>query len=407
MTLALAGGLRVNAVEIVPVYKASVMGGQYFLFGSKASLSGNAAALVAPVLTFSERWSLIPMYSGNYQGTKGVGDGVGSGTLFQQRMDHRASFTGLYSPRGSTWKIKPSTSYKRQFLKETLDETWGQGLFDFEKIAGGIEAENVYQDPFSYRIGFDFYRIRFPNFQSLEADAGTDPQGNPLGRENSSKNVLNTYNCQLSMSALRPFPYEDPKVSLSASFSSMYERFIDQRLVNVQGQYMNKQRRDFLQTMSLGLTYPRPVKIFGGDYRLSSSFGVSGSYNGSNQNTYDAAFTKFVYNSYSYYSWGAGPSLALAWGDNKNPAYANFSFNYTSTQYVDRLAQDPAGLYSGGNQWQDRYTINLGYSYPIAVGFNLKAQTNILWATSNNAYEKNYLYTYRTANYLMGFTYEY
>ena len=47
------------------------------------------------------------------------------------------------------------------------------------------------------------------------------------------------------------------------------------------------------------------------------------------------------------------------------------------------------------------------FAYPISPGFSFKVQANFLWARSNNTYEKTYAYNYRTANYLMGFTYEY
>jgi len=210
MGLALLAAVPAKAVEVIPIFKTSLLGGQYFLFGSRANLSGNGTLVAAPVLEFNERWTLIPMWSSDYRGTKGVGEGVGAGTLFQQQMNHRISATGVYKPEDTTWRLKPSLSYKRQFLNETKNEKWGFGLFDFEKIAIGIEAENVYKEPFSYRFGFDAYRIRFPNYDSLESEVGVDPNGNPLGRELAPKNVLDTYNYRLSASGNLPFPYRDP-----------------------------------------------------------------------------------------------------------------------------------------------------------------------------------------------------
>lgn len=406
LTAAFMGG-SASAAEVVPVLKGGILGGQYFLQGARGNLSGNANALAAPVVKFSERWSFIPMYAANYQGTKGTDDGTAAGTLFQQEMDHRVSATGIYTADGSHWRLKPAASYKREFLKQTTDERWGRGLFDFEKIAAGFEAENVYKDPFSYRIGVDVFRIRFPNYQSLESAAGTDPSGNPLNRELSDKNVLDTYNYQLSFSGARPFPYDDPKVSLQMSFSSLYRHYSDQHLVNLQGQLQSRGREDFLQTLSLGVGYPRQVRLWGNDCRLNSSLSASLSHNGSNQNSFDAAQTRFIFDAYSYYSYGLGPSFSLAWGDSKSPASVGLSFLYSRVQYTGRLAQDASGVYLPRHQYQDRYTATLGYSYPIAPGFNLKAQANFLWAASNQVYQTTYLYTYRTGNYLMGFTYDY
>lgn len=410
MAGAMLAAAKVGAVDVIPVFRGHLMGGQYFLKGTNASLSGDAALLVAPVLEFNERWSLMPVYGGNYQGTKGVGDGVRAGTLFQQQMDHRVHFTGIYSVMGNNWKLKPSGGYKRAFMKETRDETWGQGLFDWEKVSVGLEAQNLYRDPFSYRFGLDAYRVRFPNYTSLESQAPNDPSGNPLGREHASKNPLDTYNYQFSFSGTLPFPYQDPVVSLSAGYSFLYQFYPDQRIVNRAGQFQENKphkRGDFLNSLSLGVGYPRALGEGKLAPRLNSGFSLTASHNGSNQNTFDAARTFYIHDSYSYYSWGAGPNFQLAWGEQKTPSSVALGFQFTRTNYSGRLAQDADGLYINKHQRQDRYVASLSYSYPLAPNFYLKTTTNALWATSNHGNEKTYLYTYRTANYTMGITYEY
>ena len=399
-----------SALEFIPVYNVGLSGGQYFFRGERASLNGNASVVAAPVLKAGEAWSFIPMYAGNYQGVKGVGEGVGAGTLFQQHMDHPVSFAAIHAPADSPWRLKPSASYKREFLKETRDEAWGKGLFDYQKLGLGLEAENLYRDPFSYRLGFDFYMIRFPNYDSLESSAGVDPSGNPLGRELASRKVLDTYNFQLSASGSRPFPYEDPKVSLQASYSLTYVYFADQRLVNSKGQYNDHKpygRQDFLNTLGLSVAYPRPLDLFGHSTRLTSVFGVNLAYNGSNQNTFDASRTQFVSDAYSYASYGLGPSFSLAWGEAKRPTAVGVSLRYNRLQYLGRLSQQGEGVYTADHQYQDRTHLNLSYSYPISPGFYLKAQTNFLWVRSNQKYEKTYAYNYTTANYVMGFAWEY
>ena len=222
--------------------------------------------------------------------------------------------------------------------------------------------------------------------------------------------MLDTWNFQLTMAGSRPFPYDDPVISLHATAGTLYQSFNDQRLVNRQGQYKSNKpygRQDFQQNLSVAVGYPRPLKLGSRDFRLGYMFSFNASYNGSNQNSYDAARTMFIYDAYSYYSLGGGPSWNIAWGDKKRPASVNVSFLYNHQLYVGRLAQNTDGLYLGSNQWQDRYTLGMANSYPIAKNFNLIAKANFLWATSNQAYEKTYLYSYRTANYMMGFAYEY
>ena len=403
----LAASLPASAVEWTPVLNGSVSGGQYFFAGQRGNLGGNAALTAAGLVKLSDRWSLLPMYNGSYRGTKGVDDGVAAGTLFQQQMDHTVSMTGIRKLEESTWRVKPSAGYKREFLKETRNESWGHGLFDYEKISAGVEFENIYKEPFSLRAGLDVFRVRFPSYESLESRSGTDPLGNPLGRELASKHVLDTYNWQASVSGTRPWPFEDPKYVLSGSYSFLYKDFLDQRIVQTSGQFEDVARKDFLQSLGGSIMRPIPMRVFDGDGRLDLSMAMSFSYNRSNQNTFDATFARFLGDSYSYWTFGAGPAAVLSWGDKKAPAWTSASFRWNRQSYLGRLVQDEVGVYGSAKQKHDRYTFSLGYGYPLAPKLTLTFRTNILWAASNHKYQKNYAYAYRAMNYLIGVAYEY
>lgn len=405
--VALLGG-RALAVDYVPLYKFSFLGGQYFYVNDRSNLSGNVKAHVAPVMKFSDELSVLPIYRGNYRGTKAVTDAVGSGTLFQQAMDHRVSAALHYAPFGTGWTLKPSVNYKYEFLKETRDEDWGKGLFDYQTIGFGFEAEKVYKKPFSYRLGYDFYYVKFPNFQSLESQAGVDLEGNPLNRERSGTDVLDTFNHQASFTIGFPLPYHDPRVSAQLTYRMLWQTFPDQPIINRQGQPTETKpynRTDFNNTAALSFAYPRAIA--GGRVRLLSSFGTAATYNGSNQNTFDAGQTQYFADTYSYWSVSAGPSFQVAWGDKDNPVRVNVGLRYSHQIYRGRLAQTRAGAFKTDRQYQDRYYASVGYSYPIAAHFRLNAQVSLLRAQSNQEYETTYRYTYTTGNYLMGFTYDY
>lgn len=408
LVLALAGLVApARAVETTQVLNMSASAGQYFFERQRGSFSGNAALVYAPLLKFNSRWSLLPMYSGRYQGTKGVDDGVAAGTLFQQQMDHRVSATGLRSLEGTNWRVKPTLSYKRQFLNETRNESWGSGLFDYEKIAAGVEFENAYKDPFVFRAGLDAWRVRFPNYESLESRSGADPLGNPLGRELAPKHVLDTYNWQASVSGSRPWPAENPKVVLQGGYSFLYQDYLDQKLVDASGQFVNDGRRDFAQTLYGSVGKPFPTRAFDQDARLDLGFNTTLAYNRSNQSTYDATFAQYVPNSYSYWSLGVGPNANLAWGDMKAPNWLSASLRWTRQNYLGRLVQDGDGVYSGTKQRQDRWNFSLGWGVPIAPKFTLTTKADFLWAASNHKFEKNYKYTYRAVSYQLGVSYEY
>lgn len=392
-------------MEYVPLYNVSLLGGQYFFAGDRTKLNGNVAARIAPIMKMSDEWTFLPLYRGSYRGTKGVTDAVGSGTLFQQEMDHRVAFTGVYTAPDSDWKLKPSVNYKYEFLKETRDEAWGKGLFDYQTAGLSFEGEKVYRDPFSYRLGYDFYYVRFTNYESLESQSGVDPSGNRLNRENAGTRVLDTFNHQVSFVTTVPLPAEEPKVSLEMGYRGLLQMFPDQPLIDKQGQPILSNRRDFTNSLSFSLAYPRPV--FGGRARMSSGWYLGLSRNDSNQSTYDAGQTRYVPETYTYYSFTTGPNATFSWGEEKRPVTAGLGFLFSTQRYLGRLVQDGTGLYLGEMQHQERYILNLSYGYPVAQNFRLTAQTNFLWADSNMKYERTYKYTYNAATYLMGFTYDY
>src|SRR3989339_282585 len=115
-----AYNLPLTAYEVTPYFNASFLGGQYFFSGQEGALSGNASALASASVKMSRELTLIPLYSGRYQGTKQVTDLVGGGTLFQERMDHKVAVRGIYSISPKL-RIKPEAEFKWDLLKETKD----------------------------------------------------------------------------------------------------------------------------------------------------------------------------------------------------------------------------------------------------------------------------------------------
>lgn len=394
-----------RALEVVPVYGLTMLGGQYFFAGDKSKLNANVTANAAPAVKLGGGRLFLPLYTGSYRGTKSVTDSVGSGSLFAQGMSHRLAFGYLRPIEGTTWKVKPSVSYKWDYLKETRDETWGKGLFDTQTVGLGFEAENTYKEPFTYRFGYDFFYTRFPNFKSLESKSGTDATGNPLGRETAGVRTLDTLNQQLSFTVTRPIPYEKPVVALTAGYRLLWQKFHDQPLVNLAGQFRSENRQDFTNSLTASAVHPR--EAFGGKARLGIGLNSGFNYTGSNQNTYDAGQTRFIADAYSNWSLTLGPSLSVGWGPKESPTTASTGLTWTRQSYFGRLVQDANGLYQSDTQTHDRYQLSFGYGTPIATNFRLLAQANFLWVDSNMRYEKTYKYTYNTSNYLLGFSYDY
>src|SRR5258708_40126065 len=85
----------IHAVEVRPVVNAQLLGGQNFYNGAESSFGAVAALTASPYMKFNDQWSLVPLYSGSYQGTAQVQDLVGGGTLFQDSQNHVVSIKGI------------------------------------------------------------------------------------------------------------------------------------------------------------------------------------------------------------------------------------------------------------------------------------------------------------------------
>ncbi len=379
-------------VEFFPLANVSLLGGQYYFEKEAASFGGNLYIDLIPALKFSDELSLIPTYSGAYRGTKNVAELVGGGTLFQEAQDHLLSLR-LVNQMREDLKLKIKTSYKLELLKETKDESWGKGLFDYYKIVVGVEGEKKFDKKItSLTGGYGFYMVRFNNYASL-AEAKYGKEVSP------GKNILD-------FDAHEVYLYGDfvftPNFRGKADYSFTYKNFLDQKIVTASGDYLTDKRNDQIHLLNFSISNLRPIKTkLKIVYALESQTVIYQS----NQNHYDAKNFKFIPNYYNYWEQGLRPQVILYLG--KKPQSVDFSYQFAYRQYSDRLVQDKDGNYKTDKINTQTSTISLGTSYPLREKINLRFQVNYLISSSNMAYEKVYRYNYNTTNYFLGLSWEY
>ena len=392
------------AVEVDPLYKAQVLGGQYFFAGDKAHLTGNASATAAPALKFSDEWALLPAAQASYQGTRQVVDLVGAGTLFQEQMDYRASARAVWSPEGSPWRLKPSFSYKYELLKETKDEHWGAGLFDYQKWCFGVEGEYLWREPFSWRFGVDYYETQFPNYSSLESQAALQFRGQSLARELVGDHVLDSRN--VAMSAAVDGPVHE-RVTLEGSLGVTYRDFPRQRVVDSVGDLTGDARQDVYTSARLAARMPAELNR---DLRVLGALELGFAYNSSSQNDYDAANVRYTPYYYNYGEWRLNPSLkflAGPQGPGSRPMVLELAASWWRRRYPYRTAQDAAGVYNNGPLRSSGWTLGAALDYPMLRRWSLILDATVGRAAANQSFEQFYRYNYSVANYLFGVSYEY
>lgn len=383
---------RAAAAEVKPVVNAQLMGGQYFYNNDDSSFGGYASLIASPYLKFNERWSLVPIYSGQYQGTQQVQDLIGGGTLFQDSQNHLLSVKGIRDFQNG-WKMKAIGSYGIEWLRETKDEDWTKGLYDSRRASGGVETEWKSENENIIRLAYDFYAIRFPNYQSLESGQAD----NGLGRELAQPNVLNNTNHALTLSAEWQLPGSG---RLDMGLSQTFRGFADQNLVAASGDLTSETRRDSAQNLSAETTWPvwkgeRSQWIGGLGYRFVRL--------DSNQNSYDASRTRFLDDFYSYHTHGV--TTRWTWLGTETRWSLSFTGSLARQQYAERPTQDGTGAYGADKTHVDTASLSATYSYPIAKNFQLIGNVSMGWSDSNNTYTGVYQYHYHTASYLAGIAY--
>ncbi|MDD5686645.1 MAG: hypothetical protein PHE88_02285 [Elusimicrobia bacterium] len=380
-------------VKVTPVANVSLLGGQYFLEGESDSFAGNADIFFSPVINFSEKTALLPIYQGLYSGTKDVRELVGGGTLTRALLDNSLTLK-LTHKFSDTLKGKVKAGYKIEYLKETKDEKFNKGLFDYNRIIGGLEVEKKYES-WNLRTGYDFYIMAYPNYASLITTYQTsiDTATYTEVSANAGKDVLDYSTHELFIETLHMF---SETLTGKITYDVAYKIFKDQTIVEKSGSFSSTKRSDLVHLITFGIS--QKLK--------SVSIGLYDSvqYYNSKQNSYDANRTQYNPNYYDFFQNNITPSLTFSLVKD---AKLNFWWDIAYRKYNERPAQDVEGNYKTSKITQTTNSTGISLIVPVYKALSVKVAGNYRDSSSNNKYEANYRYNYNTENYFAGLNWEY
>lgn len=361
--------------------------GQSFFQRKLSSFNGNASGNLALATRLNEARSIMASYSGQYGNFVNTEQLVGGGYLFQQSMTHQVNISGVM-PIKTKINLEPRLGIKRGFFNETKDEPWSKGLFDYRRINLGTDLFFGDQESNEYMsLGYDFFQNTYPNFKdNLGARFGQE-----LAQEefNPGSKLLDSVDHQLSLGSAFSEPSEDK--------TGRYDLFLiqrlyeDQKIINQDGTYAAKKRRD--------LTFTLSKTRFFTDRRKKESE-ISLTYLDSNQNHLDANLDrlKFIPDYYDY----AELTWKPLWGFRKQPPYLQLSNEVILRGYLGRDAQKSGGEYSENKTVTLSDNLELRLGAPIGGGWAWQIAMNIGFGLSNNFYKAPYTYNYFLLNYFGG-----
>ncbi|MCM2266858.1 MAG: hypothetical protein NDI60_03685 [Elusimicrobiales bacterium] len=393
--LALGPSAASARMQVLPAGDVSLLGGKYYLDSDEASFQGRLDAFFSPVIKLAEGHDLIPVYAGNYSGTQDIQELAGGGVLTRQRQTHTFSLKYVYTREFD--KYKPRVSWSKALIKETKDEKWGDGLFDYSTLSFGFDAEQE-RPHGTFTESYDFYRVSYPNYSTLLSEAATVIDTTTFNElsSNAGTDTMDNVNHRLGF-AYTWFP--DPLV-MRAGYDFTWRRYGDQAVVakpaTGQAYFKSDKRADLVQNWSLRVSRAiKPVYL---------SAGARVGWLSSNQNSYDSSRTKYIEDYYSYVDLALSPAASFHF---RNGAQFGFGLEWRRLYYLGRLKQDAAGAYGAGKINQTFWLSSLSARYPVYRKIFAKAAYNYQVSASNMRYEANYRYNYRASTYLLGLEWEF
>ncbi len=371
--------------------------GQYFFNGSAGSVNGYANADAQLLRGLSSDWGFYLDGRATYTGFKQVNELAGGGTLFQQSMDYGLGAKWV-KRWDDGWSLKPRVGVRAQLFRETKDEDWGKGLYDYWRCEAGLVWEHKTRAgddiPWTWQLSYDLYYTHYPHFQSLTTQFNTE-QASP----NPGARILDTVSNQFAWRN----EYDLPDfVSASILYSISFISFTDQKIVQSQGQFLGTNRADTYQSLSLGASKRFNDWQILGRVRPVAGLGFTISDLMSNQNSFDAdpARLKFIGAYYDYWEARLSPSLTTTFLARKTVLRA--SMDLAARSYTGRLAQNADGGYKGAKLRQYSEGATLEFTQPIWRRLDLKLRAAWSNVSANTAYEKTYQYNYHDYNYFAG-----
>jgi hypothetical protein len=383
-------------VKVTPVADVSLLGGKYYLDSDAASFQGRVDAFVSPALALGEGHDLIPVYSGNYSGTQDVQELAGGGVLTRKRLTNTFSLKYVYTREFN--KYKPRLSYSKASIKETNDEKWGDGLFDYTTLSFGVEAEQE-RPHGTFTESYDYYQVSYPNYSTLLSQSASVINDTTTFNQLSTNAGENPMDNTAHRVALAYTWFPDP-MTMKAGYDFTYRAYPDQavaaRPATGTSPFQSDKRWDVMQNFSLKASRALKPLFFSAGARLG--------WLNSNQGSYDSARNKYIEDYYSYVDLSLSPTVGIALN---NGMQFNFNLDWRRVFYVGRLKQGTSGDYASDKIDQTFWLTSISARYPLAKRFFARAAYNYQLSNSNMRYEESFRYNYRASTYLLGLEWEF
>jgi hypothetical protein len=368
------------------VLDAEALGGYSKIEGTSGIGTSLNEWLVSPTLKLKDDLYWINVYSGSYDRSAQVVAQEEGGRQSQSTQNHSLN-TALKWNLTKSWSLRPLFFADWVFVNETKDESFGNGLYDYRDIGGGVESAWVTletrEQKDDVRLGFRYLNRQYPNYQSLLS------LFNPNGAAETNEKDLNGYKLNV---AGESFSKHGWSWSLEGIF--FYKDYTDKKTIDSNGILTGDGRQDYLGYVNASLSRP-----LNGSWtmRVDGQFGI----NSSNLDFYDTHNTltladdTLVKNYFDWVSFTVTPSLVYSRTLSEGRDLSlTASYVFYALHYPGRPFQNSSGAYQNNDQQDYTHTFSGKAKYPITKNWSWVSFLSYTIADSNQEFEQFYLYSY-------------
>ncbi len=379
--------IRFFGKKVIPILNLDLLGTYSKIQGHNDTTGAIVDVLASPAIKINDNHYVIPLYNFNYTREQQIITEEEGGYSVQQTLNHNVYLTNKLKLNDKlTTKISGFGSWS--YNKETKDENWSNGLYNYTDVGGIMDFEyelgdirdNVFDEA---GLELEYYKRKYPNFKSLISLAS------PTASEEDEKDYDGF---KLIFGYLRDNPQG---LSVEAAYQPLWKKYIDKLVIGSDGVLIDGDKReDNRHAFDLNLKYPTTKRL---TLYLENELTI----NNSNQNFYDSKGTtslsddEYISNYYDYNSYMIRPKVSYAIPvKEEKDLTVHLAYAYLDKQYNDRKAQSSTGLYMSEDEEDQFHTFSFGLSYPITEKVKAIALFDYTIAKSNMEYEKYYRYNY-------------
>jgi len=383
---ALAAAAPAGAAQWQTVLQADLEGGvvsvpQDTNSGVSGTLLGDVD--LAPALKFDNGGLLNPLI---YASANGQSRPIDEETLYVRSyaLGMRPTYTHTlgWTLLGGGWSAGARLLATHVWNQEALDETFGQGVYDYEEFGGGLllrKAAGSLDD----QLNLDFSHRDYPNYH----DPGADVTGDR------NYYVKDSYFWRLGFRHRDRL--SDDKV-LTANVRLSERDYTDSYVVSdVDGTLTGQKQNDLDANVDLGLAWRL-------GQAWSVDFGLGYDQLASNQNLFDTgvAPAQATENGDNFYDLRIDPGLH--WLSGPWSAGATYELLLRQTNHY---IQDPDGTYTEGLQADVEHGLSLSADRALGAGLKVRADFAAREVLSNQEFAHGTLASYSYYNAGLGLVY--